>query len=236
MAVAFDAVATADSHTTGTTVVTLSNALLTVGSGSNRALIAVVTWESTSAPTAISAKWDTAGANQTMTQIGSTISNGNFRTALFGLLAPASGNKNFTLSWTNTASCYLSLIAFTGVDQTSIAVAFPHFNSATGTSVGPATVNITSAPGNYTVAEFVSSPAGDLTTLNQTTLYAPDITDPNMSGAANYAVGAASNTHSCTISASAVWGVCGCDVLASGGAAAQTPYNPWPLLGPVLAQ
>lgn len=216
-AVAFDAIATANSHTTGTTVVTLSNANETVGTGSNRALICVASFESVVAPTAFNARWDTAGTNQAMAQIGSTISNGNFRVVLFGLLAPTSGNKNFTLSWTNTASCYLSLISFTGVDQTSTAIAFPHFNSATATSTGPATVNITSATGNYTVATFVSSPAGDLTTLNQTTLYAPDITDPNCSGAANYAVGTASNTHSCTISASSAWAVCGCDVLAASG-------------------
>lgn len=236
MAVAFDAKATANSHTTGTTVVTLSNANMTVGSGSNRALLCVVSWEGVAAPTGISAKWDTAGTNQTMAQIGSTISNGNFRVALFGLLAPTSGNKNFTLSWTNTCSCYLDLIAFTGVDQTSNAVAFPHFNSATATSTGPATVNITSASGNYTLATFVADAAGDLTTLNQTVMYGPDIADSNCSGAANYAVGAASNTHNCTVSASTAWAVCGVDVLASGAAAAQTPYNPWPQLGPVVAQ
>lgn len=228
MAVAFDAKATANSHTTGTTVVTLSNANQTVGVGSNTALICVASFEGTSAPTAFNARWDTVGTNQAMTQIGSTISNGNFRVALFGLLAPTSGAKNFTLSWTNTCSCYLDLISFTGVDQTSNAVAFTNFNSATATSTGPATVNITSATGNYTVATFVSGPAGDLTTLNQTVMYGPDITDSNCSGAANYAVGAASNTHSCTVSASVAWAVCGCNIVASGAAAAVSPtFTRW---------
>src|SRR6266704_349235 len=152
MAVAFDAKATAYAATTGTGVTTLSNNNLTVGSGSNRALIAVVTWVNTATPTSPSANWDTAGTNQAMTQIGSTIANGSdVHCALFGLVAPTSGAKNFTITWTNACGCYVDLIAFTGVDQTSVAVAFPHFNSATG-STSPASVTITSATGNYTVA------------------------------------------------------------------------------------
>src|SRR6266704_1130979 len=116
MAVAFDAKATANTVTTSA-VTTVSNANLTVGSGANRALLAVVSWLNTgSAPTSLSAHWDTAGTNQLMTQIGSTISNGDAKAALFGLLAPTSGNKNFTLTWTNVLDVDVDLIAFTGVD------------------------------------------------------------------------------------------------------------------------
>jgi hypothetical protein len=218
MAVAFDAKATAD--TTATGVLTINNANLTVGAGSNRALLAVASWVGTVTLSAPIAHWDTAGTNQLMTQIGSIITNGAIdqHVALFGLVAPTSGNKNFTLSWTGSSGVYVDLIAFTGVDQTSVAVAFPHFNSAVGTA-SPASVPITSATGNYTAATFTANGAADLTTLNFTNLFGPDLTDPNGSGAANYTTGAATNTHTCTLSATGSWLACGCDVLASGGAA-----------------
>jgi len=219
MAVAFDAKATADS--TGTSVTTISNANLTVGAGSNRGLIAVVSWNGTVTLSAPVAHWDTAGTNQLMTQIGSTITNAAIdqHLALFGLVAPTSGNKNLTVSWTGASGVYLSAIAFTGVDQTSAAVAFPHFNNAVGTT-SPASVAITSATGNETVAVFSANGAADLTTLNFTNLFGPDLTDPNGSGAANYTAGAASNTHTCTlVPTTGSWLACGCDVLASGGAA-----------------
>ncbi len=67
MAVVFDAKVTSTTDSTAT-VLTVSNTTLTVGSGSNRALIAIL--EVNHAPlSGLTIAWDPAGANQALTAI-----------------------------------------------------------------------------------------------------------------------------------------------------------------------
>src|SRR5882672_4522275 len=104
MAVAFDAVGT---DTSGNSATTNDNSTLTVGSGSNRALIVFVTHNNV-AITAETVRWDPAGANQLMTLIGTQLEAiDNTRVSIYGLVNPASGNKIIRTAWTGAADFYV---------------------------------------------------------------------------------------------------------------------------------
>ncbi len=111
MAVTFDA---ASNIGAGTAVTTLSLTTLTVGTGSNRALVALLSFSQGSIPTGLTVTWDSGGTNQAMTQItGATASQGTVpTTVLFGLVNPVSGNKTLKASWTPTAACQLAAMSF----------------------------------------------------------------------------------------------------------------------------
>lgn len=198
MAVAFDAKGSADATFTGTTV---SFTNLTVGSGSNRGLIAVLIFFAD--PGAFSSvAWDSSGTNQAMTQIGSTQHNStnNAYVALFGLVAPTSGNKTLKATWTNIVSGYIDAIAFTGVDQTGGATTFYNNNAATGSSAAPA-VTITSASGDAAV-DVTCGVVGNLSAPTQTQVFIDNSTQP---GGSSYNLGSASVSFGWTISGSTAW-------------------------------
>jgi hypothetical protein len=139
---------------------------------------------------------------------------------MYGLIAPASGNKTLTISWTGNNEAHACAIAFTGVDQTSVAVAFPHGTNCQPYHLYrlPTSVTVTSATGNMVVACHEQNVA-TFSAVNQTSL-AIDNTGPNLAVAANYASGAATVTLTGTFTGSGAWDAIGCDVLASGGVAA----------------
>lgn len=239
-AVAFDAKTATWTTVNGVSPLTISN--LTVGVGTNRALSVMVMCSITAGalPPGLTAIWDSGGTNQPSTQVAGTViadSGPPCGAAMYGLIAPTSGNKSLVLAWTGGGSfeVHACAISFTGVDQTSVAVAFPHgaHNNANGAS--PATVTITSAAGNMVVACHAQnfSPYG---VVSGTTLAKDDVTGPNLGVVSNYANGAASVAMTAAFTGTGPWSSIGCDVLAAGGAASPTPYNPWPLWGPVLAQ
>jgi len=139
MAVVFDAQSSAD--TTGAAAVSFSNSAdLTVGTGTNRALIVLIAWSST-APTGISITWDgvalsaVAGASS----VNSTAGN----TKIYGLVNPNSGTKTLAGSWTGSRDFYVAAIAYTGVEQSSAANAFTSGSFANG---GSASADITINP------------------------------------------------------------------------------------------
>lgn len=242
MAVAIDAVNTADGHTTGVSVTTLTNANLTVGSGANRVLWAAMSFvvAGGSAPASRTMTWDAAGANQAMTEVLFVANGTNGWISIFGLIAPTAGNKTLTCSWTNNNGGYLSCASFTGANQTSVAAAFTNTASATGTA-SPASVAVTSAVGNICAYAFQATSAGDLAVLDATTISAPDAVDANGSGAANYKTGAASVTSNCTLSPTpGVWLAAGCQIVASGGTAFQwypmnfPGFTELPIIRPIL--
>ncbi len=165
---------------------------MTVGSGSNRALIAVIVLGyngSGARPTSISCTWDQGGSNQAMTLIGTINASNNFATAqLYGLIAPTSGNKTLRLNYSNSTlnnnEAWIDAIAFTGVSQTGGATSFPGFTSAdTGT-----TVAVTSATGDFVVASW--SPSGAPTPTG-TTIFNDHTSGSFINAAANYDAGAA---------------------------------------------
>jgi hypothetical protein len=224
MAVAFDAKTAAYTSVTAGTTISMTN--LTVGAGANRGLILCLQCGSQGAsfPAALSLVWDSVGANQTLTQIsGTLVANGVLTevAALYGLVAPASGNKTLTISWTGNNEMHASAAAFTGVDQTSVAVAFPHGTTVahTTSTASPTSVTITSASGNMVVACH-SQNVSAWGVISGTQLAKDDVTGPNIGVVSNYNSGAATVTMTAAFTGTAAWDAIGCDVLAAGGVAA----------------
>lgn len=111
----------------------------------------------TSTPGTATANWDTAGTNQAMTLIGTVQTNSAGATpmsvALFGVVNPTSGTKNFTgvFSSGGIKNCYLLGVSFTGTSTVSVAAATLGLNQ-TNIATSATTTNTTSA----------SIPTGDL--------------------------------------------------------------------------
>src|SRR5258708_2292679 len=104
----------------------------TVGTGANRALVATMIWNR-SLPSGISITWNGVACTLLTTINGSTTSG-----AIFGLLNPASGALTLAGSWTGAGPFCAMGVSFTGVNQTSIAAAFPNNNTASGTGTSAA--------------------------------------------------------------------------------------------------
>jgi hypothetical protein len=210
MSVTLDANSTAP--TTGAGVTTVNHTNLTVGGGSNRALVVQI--ETTNVISAVTVVWDAAGANQSCTLIFSKDAVGNVtRVQLWGLVAPVSGNKTLTVSWTTASDMVVNAIAFAGVDQTGGATTFPNSVGAATNDTTP-TVTITSAVGNMTVDSVGNLfEAGASPTQTQS----HNANTAGLYGFGSYAAGTASNTHAWTLSVARRWASCGTDILASSG-------------------
>lgn len=212
MAVAIDANATADATNNGVTTISTSN--LTVGAGSNRALVVDVCW---SGPvTTPTMTWDTT---QSVLAIpGATATNGTVQVAqCWGMVAPNSGAKALVTSWLTARDIVVSGTSYTGVDQTGGATSFPNGAGATGSST-TASVTVTSAVGNAVQAAHTLG--NTCSAVNNTQLFR-DNNPANISGAGNRAAGAASVAMTATLTSSN-WASAGTDILASSGVAAST--------------
>src|SRR5882757_895390 len=110
MGVAIDVVGAADGTSNSTLITSFNSTAITVGTGSNRALVCVVTVNVFSAtqPTGLTAVWDSGSTNQSMSLIASgtdqNTNGNNNKVYIFGLRNPTSGNKTLAFSWTNSAS------------------------------------------------------------------------------------------------------------------------------------
>lgn len=197
--VVFDANSTAAVGSTSS-VPNLANSNLTIGSGSNRALIAQVAINSRTI-TSSSCVWDTVGANQSMTLIKRQIHGTSGLTSeLWGLVNPVSGNKTLTCTFsTSVAFVSLNGISFTGVDQTGGTTSFYNATGATGSSTA-ASVTISSASGDATIETGLTTQTDSAP--NQTLVYDVNST---FGGYGQRAAGAASVTFSWTISPSSPW-------------------------------
>lgn len=239
MTVAFDA----QGHIDGGagTVSSVSGTPIAVGSGSNRALCVGLAFGATAGlPTSITVTWDVGGTNQALTAVtGATAtdsgSGATDSVIWYALKAPTSGTKTLTASWTGARSAIMGAISFTGVDQTGGATSFAHGAGNSGNITTPATVTITSATGNATVAIHAEDGGSTITATSATQDFI-DATPTTLNAAMNHTAGAASNTMTATVSPANTWASAGFDVVAAAGAAAQIPYNPWPQLGPISAQ
>lgn len=226
MAVTLNANSTADAE--NDTATTIDNTSLTIAAGSNIVLIAQIAW-SLHTVSGVTVAWDPTGANQALTLIGAvnnTTTNG--RVALYGLVAPTTGNKTLRASFTGTSNICLNGIAFNGADQTGGATTFPHFNSATGTSTAPS-VAVTSAVGNMTVDCTVND-ASQYNSSGQTITF-NDASPSLISGAGSRGTGAASVTHSWVLNVTGAWASVGCDILAAGGGATRGLFRTPPVSG-----
>lgn len=218
MAVTFDANASSDATQNGVTSITTSN--LTIGSGSNRALVVQVVWSGSVTSAALN--WDQLGTPQALTAIAGTLATNTAVVQLWGLVAPTSGAKQLKASWTTAQDVIVNGVSWTGVDQTGGSTSFPHGTNGT-TSGNPATVTVTSATNNAVMAVHATA-TSSFTSVNNTQTFL-DNTPATVSGAGNRAAGAATVTLTGTMGAVNEYASAGCDILAGGAAAAQVPYN-----------
>jgi hypothetical protein len=225
MAVTLDLNAAADSTANGVTTINHTMGGAGVGSGSNRALVVQLVLSRT--VTNLGMRWDEAGTPQAMTAItGASATNTAF-VQLWGLIAPTSGNKTLKVgngsggSWTTACDVYVNAVSWTGVDQTGGATSFPHGTGGTGTG-DPATVTVTSAVGNATMAVHETTNQS-WASVNNTQSFIDNIA-ANVSGCGNRAAGAATVTLTGTSGGGTapVWASAGTDIVASGGGAAAT--------------
>lgn len=206
--VVFDAAAGAVLSGGGAT--TLDHTTLTIGSGTNRALTAILQFDNKSV-SGVTMAWDPAGTNQALTLIG-TVSNAgaNGRTEVWGLVAPTSGNKTLRASWTGGSQCAIGAVSWTGVDQTGGTTSFPNFNSATGTGT-TASVTITSGTGHAVIAGHVNTSGSGMSAVNNTSLHRITYGLVIDFGANYQATGSASIALTATIGSNG-WGSAGCDI------------------------
>jgi len=191
--------------------------MITVGGGSNRALLATVAFfgVGASTPTGITATWDQGGTNQSMTLLGSQVSTASgYVYCFFGLLAPTSGNKTLRVAWTggqSTAQTGISGISFTNVNQASLSAAFPGFTTNSGTSV-TASVDVPSAAGHIPVAmTAVHFTVFPLSAPSDTVLFT-DNNSNNCNGEQYALAPAATENFNWTLNTSAAWTAMGIDV------------------------
>jgi hypothetical protein len=222
MAVAIDANPNASNQLTGGTLNDYAG--FTMGTGvSNPALVALVAWDNTGGITVSSVQWDIAGTPQALTLIpGTSASNGQNSSALYGRVGTiTAGNKTCRLTLSASGNSYISLISFSGVDQTGGATSFPHGTANTGSSTSPSTGAITSATGNAVVGAGCELSAGSITPSN-TQVYV-NTGGGTVNGWGNEAAGASTVTLTATLSPTSTWCYSGTDVAAvgAGGAVKQ---------------
>lgn len=227
MAVALDAQSSASTTANGATSHNHTN--LTVGSGSNRALLVLVAW-STTTPTGITVTWDNGGTNQSCTLItnasASSSTGGNRSCQIYGLVAPTTGNKTLRVAWTGAADVYVAAVALTGVDQTGGATSFPNGTSSNTASSTTSSVTVTSATNDYVAAVHVTPTAG-VSSVNNTQVFINNLA-AGISGGGNRAVGAATVAMTATLDASGNSSSAGCSIKA----AATTTFAPPPFHRP----
>lgn len=216
-AVAFDAKTATVVSATATSISTT----YVMGSVSNGALVVPIMWGGSAQPASITATYNGVAMTQitgtnTGTNGGCTCSG-----AIYGLLAPASGSHTLTISWTGSTEAHITAVSFSGVDQTSIAVAFPHgtffvANTATASPIPSTATPVTSATGNMVVgagSEQVSAWGA----ISGTTIASDSSTGPQLTYASNYTTGAATVSPTFAFTGTSVQMYLATDVLASGG-------------------
>jgi hypothetical protein len=179
----------------------LSDTSLTIPTTTNRALTVLVVYDGTTIASSLAITWDFGGSNQALSQIAIQSISGE-TVAIWGIVAPTTGNKTLNAAWTGHSDFKMVAIAWSGVDQTGGATSFPGAVGATATNTGPATGTITSASTDFTVACTSMQLASEVSASDMQVAH-----DENGSFdfAAQYGGGAASKTLSWTISQSDTW-------------------------------
>lgn len=176
---------------TASSVTSASYTGITVGASAN-CLVCVVKWDNklVSARTAV---WDSVGANQSMTELVTQQNNANALVSIWGLRAPATGNKTLTLGWTTGAQAMVACLSFIGVNQASDGAAFPHTAAGNTTGTTSPSLALTSATGHYGVS-IIAQNGTNLSLPTPGTAIFTDNGGGGGNGAAQYAVGAATIT------------------------------------------
>ncbi len=216
MAVAFDAKSTS-SVFVGPGVTSFTDGSLTVGNAANRVLVYNVNfgWSTFSQPTNISVVWDAAGVNQPLSLIVQSFNNAaNSLTQLWGLIAPVSGNKILTCSWTNqTDEAKAAGASFTGANQTGGTTTFNFTNTNKGNSSTPS-VQISTTVNDAVIGGSVAQGGGSYGATNDNEIFS----DPSalIDACANYELnGASPITMNVSCSGIADWAYVGTNISAA---------------------
>lgn len=188
----------------------------TVGSGSNRALVALLQFDQITGgnPTSVTCNWDTAGTNQSMTQILAYAPASVLAPLyIFGLVAPTSGNKTISCSWsTDTNKAFIETISFTGVNQTGGSTSFPNTGSTNNTS-NTASVTVTSNASDKAVAAYTLNSGGSISSFSDTEMAFNNVSGIVYNAGSQYGTGASSKTLTANLNASIIWSAVAVDVM-----------------------
>lgn len=203
-------------HTTGGTTLTTT---YTMGSVSNGAIELGIMCAASTMPTVTSVSFN--GVAMTPVPGTATGTQGGVSSAgiWYGLLAPASGAHTLQISWTGSTECTMVGISFAGVDQTSIAVAFPNggFTPQNTTVATPLTITTTSATGDIVVAGGIQN--CDFWGAISGSTIATNTTGPATGEAFSFSSGAATVTSTMALMGGGTcqWLIMANDVKATGG-------------------
>ncbi len=145
------------------------------------------------------------------------------RSLQHGVIAPPSGLKSATASWTGACAAVVGAITATGADQVT------GFQNGTQTAASATTPNITvtSAVNNLTVVSLAQLGSRTETLATQTEEYNVTSATSLIVCAVSTGAGAATVNHQWTQSGSAkTTPMSGCDIIASSGGAAAVPLTP----------
>src|SRR6266576_4297941 len=217
MAVAFDAKGTASQHNT-VSVTSFTYTGLTVGPLNNTVLAVTLAFGAN--VSAVSAHWDSAGTNQAMTQIvTANATTNNAYVFIAGLIAPTTGNKTLSVSWTTSSDYCVDAVSFTGADQSAIGTTFKNTTSTAVTASSTPSqlpITITSPTNDMAIAAWASSPvAWDATGITGTNIF---VDTTAVSAAADYISGSGTTVspsiRATDITSGGQWVAVGCDIAA----------------------
>lgn len=185
--VRLDAIGTADVISNAVTSISYNN--ITVGNGSNRALVAMLSFgaSGTTSPTNITCTW----AGTSMSQIFGTLSSANngiheAATILFGLVNPASGKQTLACSWTSSQTIIINAISFTNVNQAGGQRSFPNGTEfSSNSSASTITLPVNTPIGGYVVGAMNSFQG--ISSMSPTQIF-NDETGTVIGAGANYAL------------------------------------------------
>lgn len=209
MAVVIDS--TSGDGTSGASVQTFTYNGFTAGTRNCRGLVVILNF-ALKTVTGVTVTWDGVSCTAISGASGSD-SGTNGLIQMYGLLNPNSGNKSLVVNWTGLTQLTVSPISFNGVDQSSIANAFPNGISATGSSLSTS-LTITSGIGHQVVAAHVVNTGNAWTAVNNTQYYI-DNTPTLINCAANYTTGAGASSVNMTATATSgtpAWVSVGTDI------------------------
>jgi hypothetical protein len=131
----------------GISVTGFTDSTLTIAANPNRVLIYSLGFQSTPFPTGISLVWDQTGANQPLSLIVqefNTLPNAgdSILIQLWALIAPVSGNKTLTATWTGSVDAKAVGASFYNVNQTGGITTFNFTNTTNGDQSTPGSISI----------------------------------------------------------------------------------------------
>ena len=200
--------ATASDTTRGSSVTTVSNSNLTVAVGTHTVLLAWLAVQPS--VTGITVAWDPTGANQALTQIVSHQGDSNTLCTLWGLVAPVTGNKTLTASWTGSSACVLTAAAFDHVNQVGGGSSFANASFNTGTS-NTTSLSVSAGPQDAVVDFTANSTTGNVSAPTQTQVFIDNILFYNSGG--SYALNGPA-TFGWSLLNSVSWVEVGCSLVA----------------------